>query len=80
MADKAANTTLTDSTGRHTGSLQANSSTRNALGEIGGALTFNGSTDYAVNADNLDFQVSNVKTVSMWVNPQICRARIRCVC
>ena len=69
MADKAANTTLTDSTGRHAGSLQANTSTKNTPGEIGGALSFNGSNDYAVSVDNVDFQVSNVRTVSMWVSP-----------
>jgi hypothetical protein len=69
MSDNAANKTVSDSTGLHAATNVNNTNTRSTAGEIAGALTFDGSTDYATAADGTDLQSANVRTVSLWLKP-----------
>jgi Predicted solute binding protein len=68
--DNAANTTVKDSTSNaHNGTNQANTSTKTTTGEIDGALTFNGTTDY-VNANTTASSLGTGNlTISGWFKP-----------
>jgi hypothetical protein len=69
MADNAANTTVFDSTSNARGGTnQVNTSTKTTTGQIDGALTYNGSSDYTSVTDSADVQVASVRTVSLWYN------------
>ena len=66
MADSAANTTIKESTvtGAN-GTNNANTSSKTATGEIGKALSYNGSTDGSFAAINLS--ATNIATLSFWM-------------
>ena len=66
MADSAANTTIRESTvtGAN-GTNNANTSSKTATGQIGKALSYNGSTDGSLAAINLS--ATNIVTLSFWV-------------
>ena len=66
MSDSAANTTIRESTvtGAN-GTNNANTSTKTATGEIGKALSYNGSTDGSFAAINLS--ATNIATLSFWM-------------
>jgi len=66
MADNAANTTIRESTvtGAN-GTNNANTSTKTAAGQIGNALSYNGSTDGSFAAINLS--ATNIVTLSFWM-------------
>jgi Concanavalin A-like lectin/glucanases superfamily len=66
MADNAANTTIRESTvtGAN-GTNNANTSTKTAAGQIGNALSYNGSTDGSFAAINLS--ATNIATLSFWM-------------
>src|SRR5437773_11714452 len=66
MADSAANTTIRESTvtGAN-GTNNANTSSKTATGEIGKALSYNGSTDGSFAAINLS--ATNIATLSFWM-------------
>jgi hypothetical protein len=69
MADNAANKTVVDSTGGDNGTAKVNTSTKTVAGEVGGALTFNGTSDYAdLNSNVGNFTLANNFTISAWVN------------
>src|SRR5207244_8901615 len=65
MADSAANTTIKESTvtGAN-GTNNANTSTKTATGQIGNALSYNGSTDGSFAAIKLS--ATNIATISFW--------------
>lgn len=67
VADNAANATVADSTGQLNGANQANTSTKHVSGEIAGALTFNGSSDY-IQASTSKAPPDQV-TLEIWYNP-----------
>ncbi len=69
MADNAANTNVTDSTGKHPATNQAATNTRSTPGQVDGALMFNGSSDFAAAADGPGLQSVSVQTVSFWMMP-----------
>ena len=66
MADSAANTTIKESTvtGAN-GTNNANTSSKTATGQIGKALSYNGSTDGSFAAINLS--ATNIATLSFWM-------------
>ena len=66
MADSAANTTIRESTvtGAN-GTNNANTSSKTATGQIGNALSYNGSTDGSFAAINLS--ATNIVTLSFWM-------------
>jgi hypothetical protein len=66
MADSAANTTIRESTvtGAN-GTNNANTSSKTATGQIGNALSYNGSTDGSFAAINLS--ATNIATLSFWM-------------
>jgi Concanavalin A-like lectin/glucanases superfamily/Domain of unknown function (DUF2341) len=66
MADSAANTTIKESTvtGAN-GTNNANTSSKTAAGQIGKALSYNGSTDGSFAAINLS--ATNIATLSFWM-------------
>jgi len=66
MSDNAANTTIRESTvtGAN-GTNNANTSSKTATGEIGKALSYNGSTDGSFAAINLS--ATNIATLSFWM-------------
>ena len=66
MADNAANTTIRESTvtGAN-GTNNANTSSKTATGQIGKALSYNGSTDGSFAAINLS--ATNIATLSFWM-------------
>ena len=66
MADSAANTTIRESTvtGAN-GTNNANTSSKTATGQIGKALSYNGSTDGSFAAINLS--ATNIVTLSFWM-------------
>jgi len=68
MDDNAANTTVLDSSGKgNHGIAQQNTSALSTSGEIAGALTFNGASDYIScgNASSLD--ITGSVSISAWV-------------
>ncbi|HEY7338162.1 MAG TPA: DUF2341 domain-containing protein, partial [Bryobacteraceae bacterium] len=75
LADNAANTTVTDAANQLNGTSQANTSAKHATGKIGGALTFNGTSDY-VQASSSKAPPDRV-TLEAWYDPNsssACRA------
>src|SRR5947199_4291656 len=66
MADSAANTTIRESTvtGAN-GTNNANTSSKTATGQIGKALSYNGSSDGSFAAINLS--ATNIVTLSFWM-------------
>jgi hypothetical protein len=69
MADHAANTTVADSTSNgNTGTAQASTSAKATAGEINGALSFNGSTDYINGGAANSLSITGAITFSAWVN------------
>ena len=66
MSDSAANTTIRESTATGAnGTNNANTSTKTATGQIGKALSYNGSTDGSFAAINLS--ATNIATLSFWM-------------
>jgi hypothetical protein len=66
MSDNAPNTTIRESTATGAnGTNNANTSTKTAAGQIGNALSYNGSTDGSFAAINLS--ATNIVTLSFWV-------------
>src|SRR5438034_359618 len=66
MADSAANTTIRESTVTGANGINnANTSSKTAAGEIGKALSYNGSTDGSFAAINLS--ATNIATLSFWM-------------
>ena len=66
MADNAANTTIRESTATGAnGTNNANTSSKTAAGQIGNALSYNGSTDGSFAAINLS--ATNIVTLSFWM-------------
>ena len=66
MADNAANTTIRESTATGAnGTNNANTSSKTATGQIGNALSYNGSTDGSFAAINLS--ATNIVTLSFWM-------------
>ena len=66
MADSAANTTIRESTATGAnGTNNANTSTKTAAGQIGKALSYNGSSDGSFAAINLS--ATNIVTLSFWM-------------
>ena len=66
MSDSAANTTIRESTATGAnGTNNANTSSKTAPGEIGKALSYNGSTDGSFAAINLS--ATNIATLSFWM-------------
>jgi hypothetical protein len=70
MQDNAANTTIRDSTSNAKNAVNvANTSTKTVTGQIGNALTYNGTSDSSSVAIDLSGLGANYTvTVSMWVN------------
>ena len=68
MADNAANTTITDSTGANSGAAQVNTNTKTATGEISAGISFNGSSDYITVTENGHFNFdASPFTLEAWV-------------
>src|SRR5581483_11565509 len=68
MANDAANTTVTDSTSNaNSGTNQANTSSKTATGEINGALSYNGSSDYTLVSGSSSLNITGNVTISAWV-------------
>jgi hypothetical protein len=68
MADKAANTTVMDSTGSNNGTARANTSSKTTNGEIDGALSFNGSSDFVTIPQNGHFNLhAGPFTIETWI-------------
>jgi Concanavalin A-like lectin/glucanases superfamily/Domain of unknown function (DUF2341) len=68
MADNAASTTVTDSTGSNNGVARANTNTKTTPGEIDGALSFNGTSDYVSVAQNGHFNLhASPFTLEVWI-------------
>jgi hypothetical protein len=68
MNDSAASTTVIDSRGYSNGTAQQNTSVLHTTGKVGGALTFNGTSDY-VNANTTFATVFNSDfSIGFWVN------------
>ena len=66
MADSAANTTIKESTVTGANGINnANTSSKTATGQIGNALSYNGSTDGSFAAINLS--ATNIATLSFWM-------------
>jgi concanavalin A-like lectin/glucanase superfamily protein/uncharacterized protein DUF2341 len=66
MNDNAANTTIRESTATGAnGTNNANTSSKTAAGQIGNALSYNGSTDGSFAAINLS--ATNIVTLSFWM-------------
>jgi hypothetical protein len=66
LADNAATTAVEESTSNiNAGTAAANTSTKTATGEIGGALTFNGTSDYIYSTTQFTNPVGF--TISAWV-------------
>jgi RHS repeat-associated protein len=83
LDDNEPNTTVTDSSGNgFNGTAQQNTEDLSTTGKIGGALTFNGSSDY-VEVDNssaFEFSQYDSFTISFWAKPTstgwvICKMR-----
>jgi len=70
LNDNAANTTVTDSTAANNGANQANTSSKTATGQIGKALSYNGSSDYTDLGTNVgNYTISDSFTLEAWINP-----------
>ena len=68
MDDDAANATVEDSSGNgNNGTAQQNTSVLHTAGQIGGALTFNGITDYVDCGNDNSFDITDEITISAWV-------------
>jgi len=69
MDDNAANTAVLDSSGKgNQGIAQQNTSALSTSGKIGGALTFNGVSDYIDCGSGAVLQEKRTLTVSAWIN------------
>jgi hypothetical protein len=69
MADNAGSGTVSDSTANgNNGTAQANTSSRAASGEIGTALSFNGSSDYINAGTGVGFSITGALTFEAWIN------------
>ena len=69
MNDNAASTTVVDSQGFSNGTAQQNTSVLHATGKIGGALTFNGTSDYVDTNSTFVSVFQNSFTISVWARP-----------
>lgn len=69
MNDNAATTTVIDSMGNYNGTAQRNTSLMATTGKIGGALDFDGTTDYINVGDSLQSVFQSDFSVSLWVKP-----------
>jgi hypothetical protein len=68
MNDNAADTTVADSSGNnHNGTAQQNTNVLHTTGRIDGALTFNGTSDYAAIGDIIG---TGAYTKAAWVKPE----------
>jgi hypothetical protein len=68
MADNAASATVTDSTSNgNTGTAQANTSAKTAVGAIGGALSFNGASDYINVGAGAGLAITGNITLEAWI-------------
>jgi hypothetical protein len=68
MDDNAANTTVTDSSGKgNNGTAQRNTSALATTGVIDGALSFNGSNDYINCGNNSSLDITGSVSISAWV-------------
>jgi len=68
MDDNAANTTVTDSSGKgNHGTARRNTSVLSTPGKIDGALTFNGSSDYINCGNNSSLDITGSISISGWV-------------
>ncbi len=68
MADHAASTAVTDSTGSNNGVAQADTNAKTTTGEIDGALSFNGTSDYISVAQNGHFNLhASPFTLEAWI-------------
>ncbi len=71
MDDNAANTTVTDSSGRgNYGIARRNTSFLSSSGKINGALTFNGSSDYIDCGNNSSLNLTDNFTIAAWIKPR----------
>ena len=70
MDDNAADTTVTDSIGNSNGTAQQNTDQLDATGKVGGALTFNGTSDYIsiTNGAHMDFTTESF-SIFVWAYP-----------
>jgi hypothetical protein len=71
LADNASNPSVADSTSyADTGTARASTSSKTTAGQIGGALNFNGATDYITvpNSSSLDIATNTSVTMEAWVN------------
>jgi len=70
MDDNAANTTVTDSSGKgNHGIARRNTSALSTPGKFDGALTFNGSSDYINCGNNSSLDLTDNFTVAAWIKP-----------
>ncbi len=69
MNDNAANDTVIDSQGYSNGTAQQNTEDLTATGKVGGALSFNGSSDYVDTNDLFLSTFQNDFTISLWLKP-----------
>lgn len=69
MDDDDGSTTVIDSQYNYDGTAQQNTEDVNTDGKIGGALNFNGSSDYIDVGDSLNTTFQNSFSVSMWIKP-----------
>ena len=67
MDDNAASETVVDVMGYANGTAQQNTSVLHTNGEIGGALTFNGTSDYIDTGDRFTSILGSNFTISFWV-------------
>jgi hypothetical protein len=72
MNDNAASTTVVDSRGLSNGTAQQNTSVLHTTGKVGGALTFNGSSDYVAitSPSQIDITAAPL-SVFAWVYPAV---------
>lgn len=74
LNDDAANPTVADAAGNHdatmlSGAAASNTSGHAAVGRVAGALSFDGTDDYALVQDSPDFDLATPFTIALWVRP-----------
>lgn len=69
MNDNAANTTVNDSANSYNGDSQQNTEDIDTTGIVGGALTFNGSSDYIDTGDTFQSTFRDSFSMNFWVKP-----------
>ena len=75
MDDNAANKTVIDSAGTNTGTSVENTTAVHTNGVNGGALAFNGATDYIVSTYKSGISGSAARSVSFWIYPKSATGR-----